>query len=91
MEDKRGRPGRYKPDDPLPADIEILPAPEKLEESMNRCSVAALREGVKSPPPPSSAEEGGERYRGEGDSTPHGEPAALQHSDHEPGRERFVI
>ncbi len=54
MEDRRGHPGSYKPDDLLPADIEILPAPEKLIEAMNRCSVARSQEGIKSPPPPAS-------------------------------------
>jgi hypothetical protein len=43
LEDRRGKPGRYVPGDPLPDDIEILPAPEVL----HRCSVAGESEGVK--------------------------------------------
>jgi hypothetical protein len=43
LEDKRGKPGRYVPGDPLPDDIEILPSPEVL----HRCTVAGESEGVK--------------------------------------------
>jgi hypothetical protein len=42
LEDRRGRPARLVPGDPLPADIEILPAPEQLQG----CTVAGGREGV---------------------------------------------
>jgi hypothetical protein len=43
LEDRRGKPGRYVPGDPLPDDIEILPEAEVL----HRCSVASESEGVK--------------------------------------------
>ena len=43
LEDRRGKPGRYVPGDPLPNDIEILPTPEVL----HRCTVASESEGVK--------------------------------------------
>ena len=42
LEDRKGRPARLVPGDPLPADIEILPAPERLQG----CTVAGVREGV---------------------------------------------
>jgi hypothetical protein len=47
-EDRRGRPARVSLGDPLPAEIEILPHPDRLA---NRCSVAASREGLNTPSP----------------------------------------
>ena len=49
METKRGRPARWITDDPMPADLEILPPPEALEGS---CTVAVKTEGIYTPPPP---------------------------------------
>jgi hypothetical protein len=42
LEDRKGRPARLVPGDPLPVDIEILPAPERLQG----CTVAGVQEGV---------------------------------------------
>ncbi len=42
LEDRKGRPARLVPGDPLPADIEVLPTPEKL----HGCTVAGVPEGV---------------------------------------------
>ena len=49
-EEKKGRPARYVIADPLPDDVELLPAVEKLQ--VKCCSVAPSREGVEPPPPP---------------------------------------
>jgi hypothetical protein len=43
LEDKKGRPARLVPGDALPADIEILPAPERL----HGCTVAGVTEGIR--------------------------------------------
>jgi urease gamma subunit len=42
LEDRKGRPARLVPGAPLPADVEILPAPERL----SGCTVAGVQEGV---------------------------------------------
>ena len=42
LEDKKGRPARLIPGDPLPDDVEILPAPEQL----HGCTVAGVSEGI---------------------------------------------
>lgn len=42
LEDRKGRPAQLVPGDPLPADIEVLPMPEKL----HGCTVAGVPEGV---------------------------------------------
>jgi hypothetical protein len=47
-ETRKGRPARISLGDPLPADIEILPHPDRLAEC---CSVAALGEGFTIPSP----------------------------------------
>ena len=39
LEEKRGRPLRLEPADPLPNDLEILPAPERLEQELRGCAV----------------------------------------------------
>lgn len=44
LEDRKGRPARLVPADPLPEDIEILPAPERL--AGGGCTVAGVQEGV---------------------------------------------
>ena len=50
LEERKGRPARLVPGDPLPDDIEILPEPDALAgdpgANGDRCSVAADREGV---------------------------------------------
>ena len=43
LEDRKGRPARLVPGDPLPDDIEILPSPERLQG----CTVAGDSEGIK--------------------------------------------
>jgi len=43
LEDRKGRPARLVPGDPLPNDLEILPAPERLQG----CTVASDSEGIK--------------------------------------------
>ena len=47
-ETKKGRPSRISLGDPLPAEIEILPHPDRLAEC---CTVAGLREGIDTPSP----------------------------------------
>jgi hypothetical protein len=42
LEDRKGRPARLVPGDPLPDDIEVLPPPERL----SGCAVAGVPEGV---------------------------------------------
>ena len=42
LEDRKGRPARLVPGDALPDDIEILPAPERLQG----CTVAGVSEGI---------------------------------------------
>lgn len=51
LEDKRGKPARIVLADPLPDDVEVLPAPERL---VARCSVDRVEEGVATPPLPES-------------------------------------
>jgi hypothetical protein len=50
LEDRKGRPARLVPGDPLPDDLEIMPEPGALADDSgtngDRCSVAADREGV---------------------------------------------
>jgi hypothetical protein len=52
-EDRRGHPARIALSDPLPAETEILPLPEQL---LDRCSVAALAEGIDTPLPPADCD-----------------------------------
>ena len=52
LETTRGKPARIVRGDPLPDDIEILPAPQALSD---RCSVDAQPGGIPPPPPPDSA------------------------------------
>ena len=49
LEDRRGRPGKYMPGDPLPADVVILPTVEELHwctDAVMQCSA----EGTLPPP-----------------------------------------
>jgi hypothetical protein len=48
-ENKRGKPIKVVPGDPLPDEVELLPSPEKLVV----CRCAGVQGGVKTPPPPS--------------------------------------
>jgi len=48
LEDRKGRPARLVPGDPLPEDLQILPEVEKLRG----CTVARDSEGVTDPPAP---------------------------------------
>ena len=60
IEEKKGLPARLTTGDPLPEDIEVLPAVEKLR--VGCCSVAPLHEGIgPSPSPVADAEENEER------------------------------
>ena len=47
-ETRRGKPPRIRTGDPMPAEVEILPHPDRLADC---CSVAAVSEGVNAPPP----------------------------------------
>ena len=47
LEDRRGRPGKYMPGDPLPADVVILPTVEEL----GWCTDAVMTEGIHPPSP----------------------------------------
>ncbi|MGH7046805.1 MAG: hypothetical protein ACREE2_10530 [Stellaceae bacterium] len=49
----KGRPARISLGDPLPADTEILPHPDRVAEC---CSLAPLREGIDAPSPPVDAD-----------------------------------
>jgi hypothetical protein len=51
-ETRRGRPARIAEGDPMPAEIEILPTPDRLADC---CAVAALQEGIDTPSPPSDS------------------------------------
>ena len=46
---RKGRPARIALGDPMPAEIEILPSPDRLSDC---CTVAALQEGIDTPSPP---------------------------------------
>jgi hypothetical protein len=46
LEDRKGRPARLVTGEPLPEDVEILPAPDKLVAGSEGCTVAAVQEGV---------------------------------------------
>jgi len=47
-ETRKGHPARIALGDPMPAEIEILPTPDRLAEY---CTVAALQEGIETPSP----------------------------------------
>ncbi len=49
METRKGKPARWRTDEPLPDDVEILPPPESIG---HRCSVAVQTEGIDTPHPP---------------------------------------
>ncbi len=48
LEDRKGKPGRYVPGDPMPDDVVVLPEPEEVLRALQCCSVAG---GDKTPPP----------------------------------------
>jgi hypothetical protein len=50
LEDNKGRPARLVIGDPLPDDVELLPAVEKLRSKC--CSIAPMQEGVETSPSP---------------------------------------
>ena len=52
-EERKGRPYKLVPGDPMPEDREVLPPPEALADG---CTVAADSEGIDTPPPPSVVE-----------------------------------
>jgi hypothetical protein len=52
-ETRKGRPARINLGDPLPAEIEILPTPDRLAHC---CTVAALQEGIDAPSPPADCD-----------------------------------
>jgi hypothetical protein len=56
LEERKGRPARLVLGDPLPADLEILPAPERLtmDEGLRGC---AVEPGDMPPPPPADADQ----------------------------------
>jgi hypothetical protein len=84
LEDRRGRPARLVPGDPLPDDIEILPAPERLQG----CTVAGVSERMKTNFFPDTADKGQTKKFG---SYPPTEGATLQPPNGEATRERFVL
>jgi hypothetical protein len=47
-ETRKGKPARISLGDPMPAEIEILPSPDRLADC---CTVAALQEGIETPSP----------------------------------------
>ena len=52
LEERRGRPSRLLPDQPLPTELELLPTPERLQAHLadpERCSVAADQAGGATP------------------------------------------
>ncbi len=57
-EDRKGRPARYLPAEPLPGDEPILPPPGALRG--DRCTVAPLQGGIHHPPPPTQTREPGQ-------------------------------
>jgi hypothetical protein len=63
MEDKKGRPFKILLGDPLPDQIDLLPTAEKLQEEVNRCSVASDLEGIKNPPSPLPVDQKIQRQR----------------------------
>jgi hypothetical protein len=71
LEDRKGRPARLVPGDSLPADVEILPPPERLQG----CTVAGVHQGV-------NEHNTSERGRGKGENktppTPSGTTATVQ-------------
>jgi hypothetical protein len=81
LEDRKGRPGRYVPGDPMPEDLEILPSPEKV---LQRCG--ADGEGNNHPLPPDRSDNLSE-LRGMHNTPDRG--ATLQRSGEE--RERFIV
>jgi len=50
LEDRKGKPGRYVPGDPMPDDVVVLPEPEEVLQALQCCSVVG---GDKHPPSPS--------------------------------------
>ena len=83
-EDRKGRPARLVAGDDLPDDIEILPAPERLQG----CTVAGVSEGIETNFFPAGAEGGGEKKFS---SYPPNEGATMQPPDEEVARERFAL
>jgi hypothetical protein len=58
LEDRKGRPARLVLGEPLPADLEILPEPERLAERLERgCTVAGENGGIDHPPSTSNGRE----------------------------------
>jgi hypothetical protein len=84
LEDRKGRPARLVPGDALPNDIEILPAPERLQG----CTVAGVSGGIKTNFFPNGAEEGETKKFG---SYPPNEDATMQPPNSEAARERFAL
>jgi hypothetical protein len=73
LEDRKGRPARLVSGDPLPDDVEILPAPERLQG----CTVAGVSEGINT----NFFSEGGNDSQGDGKkfgSYPSNNPATVQ-------------
>jgi hypothetical protein len=85
LEDKKGKPGRYVPADPLPDDIEVLPKPEVL---LHRCSVAGEFEGVETN---FFSEAGDSTDNKKFRSIPSENGATVQHPRDQLERERFTI
>jgi hypothetical protein len=84
LEDRKGRPARLVPGDPLPDDIEILPIPERLQG----CRVAGVSEGIETNFFLNGAEEGAAKKFG---SYPPNEDATVQPPNGEARRERFAL
>ncbi len=84
LEDRKGRPARLVPGDDLPDDIEVLPAPERLQG----CTVAGVSEGIKTNSFQNPAENG---YEEEFRSYPLNTGATVQPPQAGAARERFTI
>jgi len=94
LEDNPRKPSRIVPGDPLPEELEILPAPKVLAEA---CTRAVQSEGINTPLPPQTGEGANGRedssYPSRNDARLHAqeEVGESQDSSRENGRSRFTL
>ncbi len=84
LEDRKGRPARLVSGDDLPDDVEVLPAPERLQG----CTVAGVSEGIETNSFQAPAKNGHEK---EFRSYPSNKGATVQPPCVSPTRERFTV
>jgi hypothetical protein len=84
LEDRKGRPARLVPADPLPDDIEILPSPERLQG----CTVAGVSGGINTNFFSEDAEEGESKKSG---PYPQNNAVTLQPQGEKNEREVFAL